>query len=68
MNFQTNIQVAKNLFPISNSFSILNKPLMYKINDEGTICYIDSDNKEQILFKVGFKPIKIFYWDGKFYI
>ena len=51
-----NFQLFGDIDPITNSFSILNKILMFKRDENGTVCCLDKDNVEQILFELGEKP------------
>ena len=49
MNSQSKIELVDGIEAIMNSFPILNKSLMFKMDDNGTVYCLNKDNIEQIL-------------------
>ena len=49
MKSQSKIELADGIDAIMNSFPILNKSLLLKMDENGSVYYLDKDNIEQIL-------------------
>ena len=52
-------------YPIYNSFLIINKAVMIKDDWKGSVCCLDKDNKEQIIFVLGENPHSLVYYSNQ---
>ena len=68
MKSQTKIEISDDTYPIYISYPIYGKALMVKDDEKRSVCYLDKDNKEQIMFELGEIPYyRVYYSNQKLY-